>query len=33
MAYYVHKDTYLRTLRRYQRALGVSPVTRGAARA
>ena len=32
MAYYVHKDTYLRTLRRHQRALGVPPVTRGAAR-
>lgn len=32
MAYYVHKDTYLRTLRRHQRALGVPPVTRGPAR-
>ena len=32
MAYYVHKDTYLRTLRRHQRALGVPPVTPGAAR-
>ncbi|MEK0431344.1 MAG: hypothetical protein RL139_1148 [Gemmatimonadota bacterium] len=32
MAYYVHKDTYLRTLRRHLRALGVPPVARGAAR-
>ena len=32
MAYYVHKDTYLRALRRHQRALGVPPVTRGPTR-
>lgn len=32
MAYYVHKDTYLRTVRRHLRALGAPVVIRGAAR-
>jgi hypothetical protein len=32
MAYYVHKDSYLRAMRKHLRALGVPATVRGAAR-
>ena len=33
MAYYVHKDSYLKAMRAHLRAMGAAPTARGAARA